>query len=208
MSDQKYAEDLSHIRHIMENSSKFLSLSGLSGVIAGLLALVGAYLAYDIMYDLPTGELVYNSESSHYISMRRELILIGASVLICSLSIGYIMSVRKAKRSGNSIWNPAAYKMLFHLSVPLIAGGILCFALLGYGLLIFVAPLTLIFYGLALVNASKYTLREVQYLGICEVALGLIGLFFLGKGLIFWAIGFGVLHIIYGGIMYFRHDRG
>jgi predicted lysophospholipase L1 biosynthesis ABC-type transport system permease subunit len=208
MNDKKYAEDLSHIRHMMENSSKFLSLSGLSGVVAGTLALIGAYLAYDIMYDLPTGELVYNNESSEYALMRTNLMLIGAAILFGSLGIGYLMSAKKAAKTGKTMWNKGAYNMLFHLAIPLAAGGILCFAMLQYGLLIFVAPLTLIFYGLALINASKYTLKEVQYLGICEVILGLISLSFLGRGLMFWAVGFGVLHIIYGGIMYFRHDRG
>jgi hypothetical protein len=77
--------------------------------------------------------------------------------------------------------------------------------LLVNGYIGFVTPLTLIFYGLALVNASKYTLSEVRSLGIIEIVIGLFAMHFIGYGLLLWAVGFGVMHIIYGIIMHIRY---
>jgi hypothetical protein len=65
----------------------------------------------------------------------------------------------------------------------------------------------LIFYGMALLNGSKYTYHEIRALGILEVLLGLIASMNLGHGLLFWALGFGVLHIIYGVLVWYRHER-
>ena len=61
----------------------------------------------------------------------------------------------------------------------------------------------LIFYGMALVNASKYTLGNVRYLGLAEIVLGLLCAALPGYGFWFWVIGFGVLHIVYGSLIYF-----
>jgi hypothetical protein len=68
-----------------------------------------------------------------------------------------------------------------------------------------VAPLTLIFYGLALVNASKYTLSEVRWLGLTQILLGLAAAHFIGYGLVFWALGFGLVHILYGLVMHYKY---
>ncbi|MGE5429024.1 MAG: hypothetical protein ACM3O8_14110, partial [Methylococcaceae bacterium] len=65
----------------------------------------------------------------------------------------------------------------------------------------------LIFYGLALVNAGKFTLSEVHYLGITEIVLGLMAAVFINWGLLFWALGFGVMHIVYGMMMYYKYER-
>ncbi|HMC96443.1 MAG TPA: hypothetical protein VKG92_02220, partial [Flavobacteriales bacterium] len=101
----------------------------------------------------------------------------------------------------------AAQRLLVNMFIPLGGGGMFCLALLYYGLPGLVPPATLVFYGLALLNASKYTLDEVRWLGISELILGLIASFWVGAGLLFWALGFGVLHIFYGALMYLRYER-
>ena len=65
----------------------------------------------------------------------------------------------------------------------------------------------LIFYGIALYNASKHTLSYVKYLGFTEIILGLISAMYPGDGFWFWVIGFGFMHIIYGSLMYFKYDK-
>ena len=57
------------------------------------------------------------------------------------------------------------------------------------------------------VNASKYTLNDIRYLGLTEIFLGLVALVFLEYSLLFWAIGFGLVHIIYGIVMYYKYER-
>ena len=91
--------------------------------------------------------------------------------------------------------------------IPFLTGGFFILFLIEKEILGLVAPLTLIFYGLACVNASKYTLRDVRYLGITIIIIGLLATEFSGYALEFWALGFGICHIVYGSMMYFKYDR-
>jgi hypothetical protein len=213
-SSKKPLQDLSEIRNIMERSTQFLSLSGLSGVFAGIYALVAAWFVY---YDFAerSNQLLSGYNDIVSADVNAELIadkinyaiMVGFIVLILSLITGFIFTKRKANKNEQSLWNSASKRMLFSLAIPLVAGGIFCLLLIKQNNFGMVAPATLVFYGLALINASKYTLREVQYLGLLQIVLGLIAGYFIGYGLIFWAFGFGVLHIVYGLSMYFKYDR-
>ncbi|MGN7709474.1 hypothetical protein [Chryseobacterium sp. 22543] len=204
MEAKNYHEDLSHIRSMMERSSRFISLSGLSGVVAGLTAIIGAIYVY----------FVFQREGISYFdgdrnilgpALVKELVLIGIIILIVAILSGYIFTANKSKKKGLKIWDATTKRLLITFAVPLVAGGIFCLALLYHHLFVFIAPATLIFYGLALVAAERYTLTDVKYLGYFEIVLGLISLFILGWGLVFWAIGFGVLHIVYGLIMHKKY---
>ena len=206
MQDQDYLKDLTEIRSMMENSSRFISLSGLSGVFAGIYALGGAYFAYDLLYSKYQffgarllGDIAFNDLAL--------LVLDMAMVLILTLVTGVILTTRKAKKQGLKTWDKVTKRLLINLAIPLIAGGLFCVTLVLHGGIGLVAPATLIFYGLALINASKYTLRDIRYLGLSELVLGLVASFMAGYGLIFWSIGFGVLHIVYGLLMYFKYER-
>ena len=42
---------------------------------------------------------------------------------------------------------------------------------------------------------------------MAEVVLGMISLSALQYGLLFWALGFGVLHIAYGTYMYLKYEK-
>ena len=203
MEKEKYINDLQEIRSIMDRSSRFISLSGISGVIAGSLALGGAFLAYQTVYS-----------GQNYLSYRRAdmsfdnlitLFGIAAGVLVLSILSGIYFTIKKTRNTEQKIWDSQSKRLIINLLIPLAVGGILCLILLSNGFIGLVAPLTLVFYGLALVNASKYTLTEIRSLGLIEVALGLIGCQFIGHGLILWAIGFGVMHIIYGIAMHLKY---
>ncbi|KAA5538493.1 hypothetical protein F0460_02135 [Paenimyroides baculatum] len=202
--DQKISDDLAHIRSMMESSSRFLSLSGLSGIGAGIVGLVTGTVA---MY-LTNGKIQYLR--SNYIQpyesyMVKLLILLGASALLLAIFCGCYFTVRKSKKLGLQIWTATTKKILVQLAIPLAVGGMFVLALLQYNLYGLIAGTTLIFYGLALVNAEKYTYSDIKYLGFLEIILGCLSLFFIGKGLIFWTIGFGVLHIVYGIILYRKY---
>lgn len=204
MKDKNYHEDLSHIRQMMEKSSRFISLSGLSGVFAGLTALVGAGYVYFLFEK--NGINYFNGERNIYShGLVQQLFWTAIVTLIIAVIFGYIFTAHKSKKKGLKIWDSTTKRLLFNFAVPLFSGGVFCLALQYHHLFVFIAPSTLIFYGLALVNSSKYTLTDVQYLGYLEILLGLISLFFLGWGLVFWAIGFGVLHIVYGIVMYKKY---
>lgn len=202
--DQKHQEDLSHIRSMMERSSRFISLSGLSGVFAGLSALIGGLYVYELF---KSNGIDYFDENSKLYSedLVYELVSTGLIILFFALTFGIFFTIRKSRKYNLPIWTTATKKMLINLGIPLIIGGIFCLALLYHQIYVLIAPATLLFYGLALVNAEKYTFSDIKYLGFCELVLGCVSLFFLGYGLVFWIIGFGVLHILYGLVVFKKH---
>ena len=203
MEENKYLEDLREIRQMMRKSTLFLSLSGLSGVLAGVYALMGAAGVYVLL------QHHYNYYPYVYIESKtfKAIIAIALAVLVASILTAYLFSVRKAKRNGETLVTPTAKRALYNFMIPLLTGGLLSVLLIKneyYGLL---APMTLIFYGLACVNVSTYTFGDVHYLGITEIILGLLAVYFPGYGLLFWTLGFGVCHILYGGIMHFKYEK-
>ena len=207
---------LSEIKNMMEKSSRFLSLSGLTGIFAGIYALVGAYLVYSDFNIISSdaASVTYsefiktaNSGTDSVILKIQSLFTIGAIVLVLSLVTGYIFTSRKAKKQNLNVWDSTTKRMVVSLSIPLIAGGIFCLILIKHEVVGLIAPATLIFYGLALLNASKYTFNDIKYLGVLEIVLGLVSAYYIGRGLLFWAVGFGILHIVYGTVMYYRYDQ-
>ncbi|MBN1183927.1 MAG: hypothetical protein JXB49_16665 [Bacteroidales bacterium] len=212
MEDKKQIlQDISEIRNIMEQSTRFMSLSGLSGIFAGIFALIGSTIAFfhlDYYVLFRDGNLMILRQPQFYtIRFISILLADGASVLFLALASAVFFSTRKAKKKNLPIWNNSAKRMLVSVFLPLVVGGMFCFILLYHRIIYLIAPCTLIFYGLALLNGSKYTLREVQYLGLLEILTGLVASFFIGYSLLFWAFGFGILHIVYGALMYFRYER-
>ena len=190
----------------MERSAKFISLSGLSGILAGIYALIGAGIGYYLVYG-SSGGLDYRDYLVNDYDIILQLFFVALAVLVLSLGTGIFLTVRKANRSGEKVWNTSSKKLLVNMAIPLVTGGIFILILLYRGYFGIIAPATLIFYGLALVAGSHYTFTDVKWLGIYEIVLGLIAACLPGYGIIFWTIGFGVLHIIYGSIMHFRYDR-
>lgn len=206
-------DQLRDIHRLMERTSKFIGLSGLSGVGAGVFALLGAAVAFFYLRawgaDAFGVVLPYRAGTAHPWGWPPVpfLLTTAALVLLGALGSGVYFTTRRTRRNGQAIWDALTRRLLVHLAIPLAAGGVFCAALLYHGLPGLLAPTTLVFYGLALINGSKFTLDELRYLGLLEVLLGCVGLFFIGKGLLLWTIGFGVLHIVYGTLMYLRYER-
>lgn len=199
----KYLEDLAAIRSIMDRSSRFISLSGWSGVAAGLSAIAGAWLAFTHVFQQQHywtyGPVNVSSESI------ASLLQIVLGTLTLAIGTAIYFTRQKARHHQLPAWNDASKKLLMQLAIPLVAGGLLCLLLLFKGLVGILPALTLIFYGLALVNASKYTLPEIRSLGLLEIVLGLIAIQFIEQSLLIWSIGFGALHIIYGVGIYLKY---
>ncbi len=206
MEKEKYLSDISEIKNLMDKSSRFISLSGLSGILAGVYSLIGAWLVYKIIY-FDTTTLGNYSDLIVTETALIKLSMIASTVLLLSILTAIVLSIRKAKKSNDTLWNASSKRLVINFMIPLATGGFFILFLIEKEVLGLVAPLTLIFYGLACVNASKYTLGDVRYLGITMIFLGLLSTWFLGYGLLFWALGFGVCHILYGSIMYYKYDR-
>ncbi len=210
--------ELAHIRGLMDRSTRFLSLSGLSGVVAGAVALVGAYAARAHHKALLWEEAASGQASSALVNADPAaqrvwwehvsfLLVDGATVLLLALLGAFWFTWRRSRRMGQGLWDASARRMAINLFVPLAFGGLFALALVFHGAVYLLPAATLLFYGLGLLNAAKYTLDEIRWLGLSEASLGVVAAFWADAGLLFWALGFGVLHILYGGIMYMRHER-
>ena len=206
IQEKDIINDLSSIKEMMQKSSRFISLSGLSGVLAGVYSLIAAYLANQLLIPFNTrGNYSINRVYTDDITIK--LFIIAAAVIILATTTGIFLTSRRAKKQGLSIWDYQAKRLIANLLIPLITGGLFGIILLFQNKGDLIAPITLIFYGLALIHASKYTLGTIKYLGFIEVGLGLLATLFLRNGLFFWTLGFGVMHIIYGLFMYFKYER-
>lgn len=201
---EEQLQQLAEIRSLMEKSSRFISLSGLSGIGAGVCALLGSVAAWWRLQQYNLSTVNYAEQKS---VLMGELLLIAGFTLIAALGIAGFFTLRKARQQGQGLWDQSSRQLLGNLFIPLVTGGFFCLLLLKQGIISMIAPATLIFYGLALVNASKYTLNDIRYLGFCQIALGLLNASFvsLGNGLLFWTLGFGILHIVYGIYLHLKY---
>ena len=205
---QQSLEDLQHIKRMMERSGRFISLSGFSGIAAGLCALVGAWFANKKIHcwvkgDCNTGGLINMEE----IKLLNDLAWIATITFISAFISAFFFTWMRSKKNNVPMWGVATMRLFWNTAIPLTVGGIFIIRLVQLGEYEMVAPGCLIFYGLALVNASKYTLGEIRYLGYGQLALGMMNLWSFGYGLYFWAMGFGVLHIIYGLWMWNKYEK-
>ena len=212
MNEQEQLKNLAEIRNLMERSSRFLSLSGLSGVFIGLFALLGFLASWkftaDNGYALKSYyRLAFNADGESNRPFYVFYFAVGFIVLSVSLVTAFVLSHYKSQRKQLHLWDASAKHLVFNLSVPLITGGVFILMLVSIHLPNLIIPCMLIFYGLALLNASKYTFDEIRNLSVLEIAIGLLAIFFQDYGLIFWAIGFGALHIIYGILMNNKYER-
>lgn len=206
-SERDYTKDIAEIRSMMERSTKFLSLSGWAGVLAGLYALAGTYIA-GVFFSFQPDALSYpiNATGDNVMGLPP---VVGLAVVILVMAIGtaIILSGQKAKIENQTIWNPTSKRMITNMAYPLVSGGILILILIGEGLAGLAAPLTMIFYGLALINASVTTFKEVRSFGILMILLGLAGVYFTEYSLWLWGFGFGILHIVYGIYLHIKYER-
>ncbi|MEN9458794.1 MAG: hypothetical protein RL135_1384 [Bacteroidota bacterium] len=212
MTNQKEQLDaINEIKKLMERSSRFSALSGLSGIIVGFMALVCIGISYTILGITPLEPISYlsilNRDGAIDTELLKFLIINFGVVLLASFLTAIWLSNKNAVKKGEQIWDLTAKRMLFNFSIPMLAGGAYCFILFSQNHVELILPATLLFYGLALLNASKYTVDDIKYLGVLLVLLGLFASLYVDKALLLWGIGFGALHIVYGSFMYFKYEK-
>lgn len=200
MESKDYLKDITEIKDLMNKSSRFISLSGLSGILAGIYALIGAAIAYWLVTNYSYGVLKLDGQ------IFRLCLFVLFMVAFFSAVTGVLLTTRKTKKHNAKIWDVTSRRLVFNFLIPLIAGGTYILIILSQGKYGQSGGLMLIFYGLALVNASKYSIGDIRYLGYIQIVLGLIGAWKPGYGFWLWVIGFGFMHIIYGTWMHFKYD--
>lgn len=201
MSSEDYLKDISEIKTLMNKSSRFISLSGLSGILAGIYALIGAALAYWLVANSGRDYLILDGKTFRLVIL--DLLIVGA----LSIGTAIFLTTKKAKKNDEKIWDALTKRLLKSFIIPLLAGAIYIIIILKQQRYGQTGALMLLFYGLALLNASKYTLGDIKYLGYTQIILGLICAIYPGYGFWFWVLGFGIMHIVYGATMYYKYDR-
>ncbi len=201
MSSENYLKDITEIKNLMNRSSRFISLSGLSGILAGTYAIIGAAYAYWLVSNSKRGYLILDGEIFQLVVL--DLFLVS----LASIGTAIYLTTRKAKRNNEKVWDATTKRLLLNFLTPIIAGGIYILIILNQQRYGQTGALMLLFYGLGLVNASKFTLGDIKYLGYTEIVLGLACAIFPGLGFWFWVLGFGVMHVLYGVVMYVKYDR-
>ncbi len=202
----KHSEDLREIRSIMERSTKFISLSGLSGILAGIAGLIAVVFAIiKLNTCMLSSEVILSIRGQ--IGLQLYFLFLGLFTLSAAIFCAVFFTIKKARQKGLAVWDKTSQRFLFNLFLPLITGGIFILAMALNGYFDLICASMLIFFGLSLINASKYTHDEILYLGILEIVLGLAASFFSQYGILLWGIGFGVLNIIYGSLM-FNQESG
>lgn len=193
-----YSDDIKTIKRIMEESSRFLSLSGLSGIFAGLLAFAGGIIAQF---------WILNKSISELSSIKSQLAIDAIIVLVLALSGALYFSFRTTQKKGQKFWTPVSRRLLINLLIPLFSGAFFILILYIGNQWQLIVPVMLIFYGLALINAGKFTYSEVFYLGLAELFTGFLAAIFQEAPIFFWILGFGLLHLIYGLVMYRKYKE-
>jgi hypothetical protein len=204
-----YSEDIKTIKKIMEESSRFLSLSGLSGLFAGFLAVLGGCIAHFVI--LKNGnpflkETLAALPDKEIFSLKIQLLADALIVLALALSGSFYFSFRKARQKKQKIWTPVSKRMLVSLLIPLITGAFFILIFITDNQWQFIVPAMLTFYGLALISAGKFTYSEVFYLGLAELLTGFASAAFHEFSVFFWITGFGFLNILYGLFMYRKYE--
>ncbi|PIB32524.1 hypothetical protein BFP78_11900 [Gaetbulibacter sp. 5U11] len=200
MSNEDYLKDISEIKNLMNKSSRFISLSGLTGILAGIYALIGAAVTYYFVTTYSYGTLLLDGW------VFKTIVFILFMVAFLSIVTGIYLTTKKAKKNGEKIWDTSSRRLIFNFLIPLVVGGLYILIILSQGRYGQTGGLMLIFYGLALINASKYSIGNIKYLGYSEVILGLLATLYPGYGFWIWVVGFGFMHIIYGTYMHFKYD--
>lgn len=219
---------LAEIRTIMERSSRFISLSGLSGVGAGVVALLGAGFGHWYLHTQFAGPGAASSNpyessstfgnSSGFVQLMEGsaearlstlpfLLGLALGIIVLAGLVAIYFTQRRSRNAGRSLWDPVVRRLFWSMAIPLVAGGLFCLKLYLHGAAGLVVPAMLLFYGLALLNASKYTLAEIRLLGLSVMVVGLVAMLFPDWAFLFFAIGFGLCHIGYGLLMYNRYER-
>lgn len=205
--NQAPIQTLQDIRNMMERSSRFISLSGWSGVAAGVCALIAAFITSQRIDCWKLGECLFPQllgEGGDV--LQKELLLIAALTFMAAFVSAFFFTWRRSKTTKAPLWDATVRRLMWSVMIPLVAGGLLLYRMIQLHQYELVAPGCLIVYGIALLNASKYTLGEIRYLGFGQMILGVVNLWMVGYGLHFWALGFGVLHIVYGLVMWSKYE--
>ena len=180
-------DNLRYIRETMERSASFTHVSGLGGVLMGIVALAASVLA------------VRTDSSAEWLTL-----WFCAAAL--SLSLATLMMARKSRAEGMTLLTGPGRKFTWNVIPPLAAGGVLTLALVQAGSFGILPGVWLLMYGTSIVTGGSYSVRPVPLMGAAFMLVGAAA--FLSPaswGNAYMAGGFGGLHIAFGILIWRKH---
>ena len=201
--NQNPLQSLQEIKSMMQRTSKFTSISGWSGVWVGVVGLLAALVAYFIIFNQEMQ--LYGLQPDN--TRDFELIILAFVTLVIACVGGFYFMIRKTNKDQEKFITPTTKRILIRFIFVLLIGAAICFCLYRQLSFVYMAPTTLLFYGLVLYNIARDTVIEIKYLAYTEILLGIFSFYFIANGLLFWALGFGLAHVIFGLIMVKKYEN-
>jgi hypothetical protein len=171
----------------MERSTAFTAVSGWGYAGMGATAMVASYLA--LRQPALEGWLA---------------VWLGEA--LTALTIGLVAMHWKASRQGTPILSIPGRRLFIGLLPALFAGGVLTVALVRSGDVRQIPGVWLLLYGVAVMQAGAFSVRVIPVMGAAFVLAGAIALplpWFWANVML--AVGFGLLHLGFGGFIARRH---
>ncbi|MEM7417422.1 MAG: hypothetical protein AAF389_18165 [Gemmatimonadota bacterium] len=180
-------DNLRYIRQAMERSGSFTHVSGIGGVGMGSLAIGAAALAWNA------------STTAEWLAIW--LVAAGAS-----LAVSVLAMARKSAADGVTLLTGPGRKFAWSVTPPLAAGGVLTIALVRAGAFDLLPGMWLLLYGAAIVTGGSHSVRSIPFMGAAFMAAGVGALLTPASwGDVWMAVGFGVLHIVFGALIWRKH---
>jgi len=192
MNREEIIKNIDYIKGIVESSNRYTNVSGLAGILSGVLALTGCIISYYLLdsFNL-TAPLIQS-----------KLLLLGILWLIIftgAVVLQVVFTVYKAHKIGVQPWTKLSHQIVFALLPGLLAGAILTLYLVKYNQPVFIPGVWILLYGVGIAASGIFSIIAVRLLGWAFILTSTLPLFVYPEcGLIFMALTFGVYHIIYG----------
>ena len=182
--DARAADNLRFIRETMERAGSFTAVPGWGGIAMGISAIIAAVLA--------------GKEQDPALWLRVWIIELIVAMLLASATM-----TLKARRARTSLFMGPARRFAMAFAPPVMVGGVLTWALAWREQFELLPAVWLLLYGAGIIAGGMYSVRVVPIMGGLFFMLGLLALFLPGNLLL--ALGFGVLHIVFGSIIAWRY---
>ncbi|MCL5104062.1 MAG: hypothetical protein M1133_08105 [Armatimonadetes bacterium] len=189
MQKTEAEESLRLIREVMERSARYTNFSGLSGIIAGTLALIGC---------AATLSLAYRGLYEPYIGW---YVAIWVGVFVVSIAQDFYLAQRKARKMGQRFLTPATLQIVKAVLPGVFVGLVISLVCLHQGSIDAIPAVWALGHGTALCAAGMFTVREVRIFGALQLLTGAVGLVWLsGPISSFYLLGvsMGLYHIGFG----------
>ena len=189
-------DSLLYIRRTLEAAGRLSTVSGSGIFFVGIMALA-AVLANTRFTGTPwdAGVRPYRA------------LAVWAVLLLFSAAVTALSMAQKSRHTGVAFWSPVLRKALWPFSAPMALGAILSAAVFRAQNLELLPVIWLGCYGAALTAAGVMSVSPVRWMGISFLLLAASAAFLpASAGLALLAAGFGLLHIIFGAYIHWRHD--